>query len=73
MSLGRVSTAEYLGELLRIMASSAVSELIVGGFICDIAIALKTAADVSIEETANNEQSFIRVLGRTDDRQFMIP
>lgn len=63
MSLERVSTAEYLGELLKIMARSPVSELIVGGFICDISLALGITADASIEETANNEQPFIRALG----------
>jgi hypothetical protein len=63
MSLGRVSTSDYLGGMLKLMSRSAASRLIVAGFFADLSLALQKPVDVDIEETAHGAQPFVRRIG----------
>jgi hypothetical protein len=63
MSLEHMSTADYLGEVFRLMSRSAAAELIVGGFLCDLSRAWQSPVYASVEESARGVETFNRSYG----------
>lgn len=63
MALGRMTTADYLGNMLKLMARSTAAQLIVAGFFADLSLALKMPVNADIEELAKDSRPFVRNVG----------